>query len=56
MIFDLQTIIVLAGMVIFFYVAYKVGAFVLKIAVGVLVIVLIAAVLTRFCSHLTGWL
>ena len=36
--FDVQHIILLAGLVIVLYLAYRIGSFVLKIAVGLFVI------------------
>ena len=53
--FDLQHIIMLAGLVIVLYLAYRIGSFVLKIAVGLFVIGFAAVAAAKAWSYLSGW-
>ena len=53
--FDLQHIIMVAGLVIVLYLAYRIGSFVLKIAVGLLVIGLTVVAAAKAWSYLNGW-
>jgi hypothetical protein len=53
---DLQNIMMLAALVFFVYAAYKVGAFVLKIGIGVLVFYLISVILGETWPWLRGWI
>jgi len=54
--FDLQHIIMLAGLVLVLYVGYRIGSFVLKIAVGLFVIGFAVVAATKAWSYLNGWL
>jgi len=53
--FDLPHIIMLAGLVIVLYLAYRIGSFVLKIAVGLFVIGFAVVVAAKAWSYLSGW-
>ena len=54
--FDLNHIIMLAGLVIVLYLAYRIGSFVLKIAVGLFVIGFAVVAAAKAWSYLNGWL
>ena len=45
----------LAGLVIVLYLAYRIGSFVLKIAVGLFVIGFAVVVAAKAWSYLSGW-
>ncbi len=53
---DLHNILALAFLVFFFYLAYKVGAFILKICIGLFIFYLIAVILAEIQPELTGLL
>ncbi len=53
---DLHNILVLGVLALFLYLAYKVGVFVLKISIGLLVICLVAGLLPEIWAALTGWI
>jgi len=54
--FDLQHIIMLAGLVFVLYVGYRIGSFVLRIAVGLFVIGFAVVAATKAWYYLNGWL
>ena len=53
--FDVQHIILLAGLVIVLYLAYRIGSFVLKIAVGLFVIGFAVVAASKVLAYLSGW-
>ena len=53
--FDVQHIIMLAGLVIVLYLAYRIGSFVLKIAVGLFVIGFAVVAAAKAWSYLSVW-
>ena len=53
--FDLNHIIMLTGLVLVLYVGYRIGSFVLKIAVGLFVIGFAIVVATKVLAYLNGW-
>lgn len=52
--FDLQHVILLAGCVMVLYLAYRIGAFVLKVAIGVAVIGILVMGATRVWSYVAA--
>lgn len=53
--FDMQHIILLAGLVLVLYAGYRIGSFVLKIAVGLFVIGLGVVAASKVLAYLSGW-
>ncbi len=52
---DLPHIIMLAGLVIVLYLAYRIGSFVLKIAVGLFIIGFAVVAAAKAWSYLSVW-